>query len=199
MTGPEYARQQIIELESKVHEAMATLLRQEELLALRGLALQPGLLSLLQALGSGVGHLENLLMNDELALHQLRALVQTSALINSSFELDTVLERAMDAVLQFTGAERGYILLKNEDDKLDLRLAHSRTSEDDDEGLSHSIVNEVMASGKPLLTDNAAHDPRMAASATVARYVLRSVLCVPLVFKGKIEGAIYVDNRFRVA
>ncbi|MCC6616211.1 MAG: GAF domain-containing protein [Anaerolineae bacterium] len=199
MSSPEYARQQIIELEAKANEVNAALQRQQELLTLRGLALQPGMLSLLQALESGIGNLEHLLKDDEAALRQLRSLVQTSALINSSFELDIVLERAMDAALQFTGAERGYILLKNDEGKPEIRLAHSRTAEEDDEGLSHSIVNEVMTSGKPLLTDNAAHDPRVSSSTTVARYVLRSVLCVPLIFKGKVEGAIYVDNRYRVA
>ncbi|MBE0688700.1 MAG: GAF domain-containing protein, partial [Anaerolineae bacterium] len=199
MPSPEYARQQVNQLESKVAEVVAALQRQQELLTLRGVALQPGLLSVLQSLESGIERLESLLGDDEAALHQLRALVHTSALINSSFELDTILERAMDAVLQFTGAERGYILLTNDAGKQETYLARARAPDEDDEGLSQSIVNEVMTSGNPLLTDNAAHDPRVAGSVTVARYVLRSVLCVPLVFKGKIEGVIYVDNRFRVA
>ncbi|MCA9910033.1 MAG: GAF domain-containing protein, partial [Anaerolineae bacterium] len=199
MTSPEQARQQVFQLGSKASEVTTALQRQQELLQLRGLSLQPGLLNLLQAVESGIGRLGNLLTNDEAELRQLRSLVHTSALINSSFELDTVLERAMDAVLQFTGAERGYILLTNDAGKLETYLARTRVPGEDDEGLSQSIINQVMTSGKPLLTDNAAHDPRMAGSATVTRYVLRSVLCVPLVFKGKTEGVIYADNRLRVA
>ncbi|MCL4247315.1 MAG: GAF domain-containing protein [Anaerolineae bacterium] len=199
MTSPEQAREQVSQLGSKASEVTAALQRQQELLQLRGLSLQPGLVNLLLAVESGIGRLGNLLNNDAAELRQLRALVHTSALINSSFELDTVLERAMDAVLQFTGAERGYILLTNDEGKLETYLARTRVPGEDDEGLSQSIINQVMTSGKPLLTDNAAHDPRIAGSATVTRYVLRSVLCVPLVFKGKTEGVIYADNRLRVA
>jgi class 3 adenylate cyclase/PAS domain-containing protein len=36
-------------------------------------------------------------------------------------------------------------------------------------------------------------------SATVAQLVLRSVLCVPLMYKGEITGAVYVDNRLQAS
>src|SRR5262249_58556964 len=40
---------------------------------------------------------------------------------------------------------------------------------------------------------------RMQNSATVAQLVLRSVLCVPLMYKGQVTGAVYVDNRLQAS
>src|SRR5690606_272638 len=46
-------------------------------------------------------------------LRTLRALAETTALITSTLDTDTVLNQVMDIVIQLTGAERGYIVLKD--------------------------------------------------------------------------------------
>lgn len=61
--------------------------------------------------------------------------------------------------------------------------------------ISQSIVREVMSSGEPLLTDNAINDPRTQDRESVAFFVLRSILCVPLKHKDNLIGAVYVANR----
>ena len=53
------------------------------------------------------------LMSRQIELRQLRALAETTALINSSLDTDSVLNQVMDTVIQLTGAERGYIMLTN--------------------------------------------------------------------------------------
>ena len=67
--------------------------------------------------------LERYLLNDETELEQLRALTETSAMINSSLDADAILAQAMDEIINLTGAERGYILLRNDDtDELEFRI-----------------------------------------------------------------------------
>lgn len=200
MTTLEYSRQQIKQAREQVQEIYAALQRQQELLRLRNVIFQPGLLSVMDALSAGLERVERAMRDDETELTQFRVVAQTSALINSSLDLDTVLASAMDAVLRLTSAERGYILLLNDSGELELRVARMRESAemtDGDDSVSRTILREVIETGKPLLTDNAAHDPRVSKSDTVSRYTLRSIMCVPLVFKENIEGAIYVDNRYR--
>jgi class 3 adenylate cyclase len=198
MTALQEPRQQTAQLRTEAQEAYSALQRQQEILQLRNITFQPGLLSILDTLAAGLDLVERSMREDETELTQLRVLAETSALINSSFDLDTVLASAMDSVLRLSGAGRGYILLLNEAGTLEFRVTRTREPDDDgEESVSRTILHEVLESGKPLLTDNAAHDPRISTSTTVAKYTLRSVMSVPLIFKDQIEGAIYVDNRYR--
>src|SRR5262245_57425854 len=49
------------------------------------------------------------------SLEQLQNLVRTSARIMSSLELDKVLEQVIDTVIDMTGAERAYLMLRNQE------------------------------------------------------------------------------------
>ncbi|MEM8857513.1 MAG: response regulator, partial [Chloroflexota bacterium] len=61
--------------------------------------------------------------------------------------------------------------------------------------ISHSILNEVISSKKGLMIRNALFDPRFASAVSVLSMQLRSIMCVPLITKNNIIGAIYVENR----
>ncbi|MBZ0290784.1 MAG: GAF domain-containing protein, partial [Anaerolineae bacterium] len=163
---------------------------------MRGMKLPPGTLDNLDNVDSELKNLEKKLDGEHTELIQLRALAATSAMINSSLDLDQVLHSSMNEVINLTGAERGYIVLQDpETGALDFRIANDREG-DSTSGAgfqgSNSILTEVLTTGQPLLTDNAYKDPRMQNSATVAQLVLRSVLCVPLMYKGQVTGAVYV-------
>ncbi|MBA3872524.1 MAG: GAF domain-containing protein [Anaerolineae bacterium] len=185
-------------LRAMVTEVKTALKNQAELLQMRGMSLPPGALSNLDSMDSELGTLQKNLGGESTELLQLRTLAATSALINSSRDLDTVFARAIEEVIRLTGAERGYIVL------IDPQTGeqHLRIARDLDTGTnatfqgSKTILNEVLASGEPLLADNAYKDPRFADRGTVAQIALRSVLCVPLKNKSNnVVGAVYVDNR----
>jgi GAF domain-containing protein len=133
-----------------------------------------------------------------ITLEQLRSLVQTWGLINSSLDLQTVLHQSLDQVIALTGAERGYILWRSAGGEENFRIAHSveQASDDDEFQISYTIVNQVIESGQPLLTDNAVEDDNINQARSVMIYAMRSVLCVPLKQKsGRVFGAVYVANR----
>ncbi len=204
---------EIQKLRVVIDEVSHALKSQQELLKMRDLTLNPALLESLKAVESDLYRLETILISESTELEQLNALVQTSAMVNSSLDLDTILAQAMDEILNLTRAGRGFILLENPNTgELEHRItrdnepeiAHEEGLTDEEANLdsvayvSRTLLNEVMATGKPLLTDNAQNDPRLAGSETIARFVLRSVMCVPLIYRDRLKGAIYVDNRFRV-
>ena len=186
----------IRELSSRIHTGLRN---QQELMKIRDLSLPTELLDSSGKIDDQLSTLERYLHNDETELEQLRALTETSAMINSSLDANAILAQAMDEIINLTGAERGYILLRNEaTDELEFRVCRE-PQEDANNGadISKTVLNEVFATTKPLLTDNASNDPRMKQSETVAKFTLRSIMCVPLIYKDKVTGAVYVDNRFR--
>jgi GAF domain-containing protein len=129
-------------------------------------------------------------------LEQLRALAQVTALVNSSLDLDMVLNHLMDSVIQLTGAERGYILLTNSaTSEIEYRASRSvNVDPSKTDEISKTVVRQVIDTGRPVLTDNAVDDPRLQGQQSVVMRSMRSILCVPLKRKDVIEGVIYLTN-----
>lgn len=130
---------------------------------------------------------------------QLRALQDIGALINSSLNQSEVLNIVMDTIINLTGAERGFLMLMDEESgELDVVVARNIRRETVEEAsfeISHSIVRSVAELGQPVVTTNAQADPRFASQESVISYNLRSILCVPLQIKENVIGVIYADNR----
>lgn len=131
---------------------------------------------------------------------RLAALYEVSKALGSSLDLDEVLNQVMDAIIQLTGAERGFLLLAGTEVEPEIRIARNMDREALNEkafAISHSIVRLVAETGQQVVTTNAAADPRFAGQPSVVVHQLRSILCVPLRVLGEIIGVIYVDNRVR--
>jgi len=61
--------------------------------------------------------------------------------------------------------------------------------------ISHSLVEEVVRTTNPVLLQNALEDERFRAKSSVMALELRSAMCVPLIGRRGVQGAIYIDNR----
>ncbi|MGB9723785.1 MAG: ATP-binding protein [Chloroflexia bacterium] len=133
---------------------------------------------------------------------RLATLFEVSQLVNSTLQLDDLLEIVLDRAIAVTGAERGFLMLRDEaSGQLHFAVARNMRRQDLEESafqVSRSIVNRVAETAEPILTDNASQDPRFADSVSIATYVLRSILCVPLQVKNRTIGVLYVDNRVRI-
>jgi sigma-B regulation protein RsbU (phosphoserine phosphatase) len=136
----------------------------------------------------------------ESSASRLDLLYRISQTINSSLDLDVVMESLMDEVILATHAERGFLMLFDEQSQLSFRTARGMDQQDIEESefkISRGIVERAAQEAIPLLTSNAQLDQRFDSRASVKLYGLRSVLCVPIIQKGKTLGVIYVDNRFQ--
>jgi PAS domain S-box-containing protein len=131
----------------------------------------------------------------------LTALYNVSQIVNSTLDLSAVLNLTIDLIIQVTGAERGFLMLIDEETgDLVFRVARNMDRETiagSSFEISRSIVDKVAREGEPILTTNAQADPRFSSQASVVSYSLRSILCGPLRVKGKITGVIYADNRVK--
>lgn len=185
-------------LRGRLEGAAQALRKQSDLLRVRNVAPPLHLLNAFASIDIALHQLNQSISDEATEIGQLQALAETYAMINSSLDVDVVLAQALDEIVALTGAERGFILLYDpETDSLDLRIARGMEGQIDGGEMSSFVLREVISSGKPVLTDNASRDPLLAKSDTVARFTLRSILCVPLMSRDRVEGAIYVDNRYK--
>ena len=105
----------------------------------------------------------------------------------------------MDTVIQLTGAERGFIMLKNhETGEMEFKIARGLDREqltEDQFTISRTVINKVAESGEPTLTDNASSDPRFQGQQSIVGFSLRSIMAVPLNARDDLIGVVYCDNR----
>lgn len=144
-------------------------------------------------------NLTNRIQEQQTELAQLRTLATTTELLNSSLQLDHVLDEVMDRVIQLTGAERGYIILRDpQSGELSARVIRE-LAQNDVEGfiISESVIENVMQSGETVITNNAQEDSRFKTQESIIGFALRSIICTPLKSRDKTIGAIYCDNRVR--
>jgi sigma-B regulation protein RsbU (phosphoserine phosphatase) len=130
----------------------------------------------------------------------LDLLYQLTKTFNSSLDLEDVLNTVMDEIIKATGAERGFLMLKEEDDEFSFGAARGiekQTIEDPEFEISRTVVDEVAESGKAVLTSDAVQDPRFTGRQSVMNLNLRSILCAPLQLKDKVIGVVYADNRIK--
>ncbi len=132
-------------------------------------------------------------------LAQMQALVDTSALITSSLDLDQVLDGVIDTVIKLTGAERAYLMLRDMDSgQLSIRAARNWDQQSMTSGevvFSEGVIQSALEQGTPIVTVNAQDDARFQDRESVMSHGLRSILCIPLVLREDRIGVLYADNR----
>jgi adenylate cyclase len=197
--------QELRQAQSLVEQVTQSLQSQKDILKARGMNLPPLVLTELASVRIDLQKLESTLVEEQTELGQLRALVNMSAGITTSLDAEVVLEDAMDIVIALTRAERGYIILLNDDGSFSFRVSRDNTLKPGmtvsgrEPEISKTILRQVIQSGEAMLSDNAFQDSRFENQASVANMVLRSVLCVPLNYKARCIGAVYVDNRMQAS
>ncbi len=193
------AQEQLRTLAQNMNTLATEMRNQQNDLRKRGMNLPSGSAERVRYASTRLDPLGNLLTSQQIELRQLRALAETTALINSSLSTDDVLNQVMDTVIQLTGAERGYIMLKNKfTGEMEFRIARGIDREQlgrEDFVVSSTIVQEVATTAQPVLTDNARSDPRYEQQESIVGHQLRSILCVPLTVQGDVIGVVYCDNR----
>ncbi|MDX1632463.1 MAG: sigma 54-interacting transcriptional regulator, partial [Thermoanaerobaculia bacterium] len=121
---------------------------------------------------------------------------EIAKVINSTLDLQEVLDRIMDLVLQRLKADRGMVVFSS-DLTGELEVAASRNlggGEEEGHQLSETVVREVVESREPVLSVDALTDPRFSGSESIVASHIVSILCVPLTIRDRPVGAIYVDH-----
>ena len=131
---------------------------------------------------------------------KLTALAEIGNVVNSSLELEEVLRIVMDNIVRLTGAERGFLMLRDAKGEMVTQVARHWSQESIKSGeaaTSRTVVQRVIETGEAIVTTNAQDDQRFSSTASVVALNLRSILCVPLKVKNELIGVLYTDNRIR--
>ncbi|MBN1609333.1 MAG: sigma 54-interacting transcriptional regulator [Polyangiaceae bacterium] len=148
---------------------------------------------------------------------KLELLLEINKRLNSSLSTQAVIERAIDAALELTQAERGFVLLLDGSGaKTQFRVAAARRLDrsllervapgppaapegepraEDHCRFSRAIAESVVREGVPIVTANALQDERFRQQRSVHALQLKSVLCVPVSSPEAPLGALYLDSR----
>jgi len=111
-------------------------------------------------------------------------------------DLGELLDALMDAIVEITNADKGFLVLL-EGETVDVKVARNLNKENiaDAVGqLSDSIVAKVIRTRKPVIVSDAMRDDEFAAAKSVMQLKVSSVICVPLLDRGRLIGLIYVGN-----
>ncbi|MEK6335801.1 MAG: SpoIIE family protein phosphatase [Acidobacteriota bacterium] len=114
----------------------------------------------------------------------------------ASVTLNETLEQIVALTFEAVPADRCMIMMrddKNPELKVAVARLRDRVGEVGEIRISRSVIDEVVANGKSVLTSDAQADPRFAGG-TVMLQGVRSVLAVPLGVGANVFGIIYADS-----
>ncbi len=131
--------------------------------------------------------------------NELETLYEIARVLNSTLDLDSVLQLVMDQMISVVNAERGFLMLVNPaTNELEFTIArdkHAHTIDKSEFKISLRTIERVVRTREPLLADDAQMDTALKGQESIMAYGIRSIMCVPLVVRDKCIGAVYVDSR----
>jgi serine/threonine-protein kinase PknK len=126
--------------------------------------------------------------------------IELSRRINAQRTIEDVLDFALDAAIELSSAERGFVLLYDASEGTfavkSARAVDKHPLDGAALAFSRGIAERVIQSGEAVITLDAAADVRFAGQASVHAMGLKSVLCVPVIGARDLRGALYLDNRY---
>jgi serine/threonine-protein kinase PknK len=125
--------------------------------------------------------------------------VEINRAMNSTLDVQKLLALILDAGVELTKSERGFLLMKAEGGGFDVKVARNFDHEavrGGEHKVSHGVAEQVAKSGETMVAFDAVQDGRFASYASVSDLKLRSILCVPLKRRDQVIGVLYLDNRF---
>lgn len=125
----------------------------------------------------------------------LETLFRLSNVLNSYTEVNELLDSLVDLAIENLNAERGVIFLVDNAGALYPTASRSLYPDDlvDAQNIAFSVVKEAVKEKEGLLTSNIQKDERFHSESAV-HYNILSIICVPLIYRDKVLGAIYLDH-----
>ncbi|HEY8038076.1 MAG TPA: AAA family ATPase [Methylobacter sp.] len=132
-------------------------------------------------------------------------LIKSALALSAEVDLNRLMQKIMTVVLESSGAQHGYLLIKEADDLLVATESHvgkkhivnrrhlnlNQTSDN----ISRAIVNYVLRTRKKVLLHNAMAEGEFQNTPEVQALKLRSVLCLPVIKQNELIGLLYLENR----
>lgn len=133
----------------------------------------------------------------------MTAVLKASQALSAEINLERLLKRLMSVVMENAGAQRGLLFL--ESDGKYYTEAESRAGAGEAEVMQHqpirerndlaqSVVNYVMRLRETVVLDDAGSSGNFARDEYILETAPKSLLCMPLVSRGRLDGMLYLEN-----
>lgn len=132
-------------------------------------------------------------------------LMKSALALSAEVDLNLLMQKIMSVVLESSGAQHGYLLIKKADELLIAAESHigkkhivnSRYQNlNQEQGLiSRAIVNYALRTRKKVLLHDAVSEGEFQNTQEVQALKLRSVLCLPVIKQNELIGLLYLENR----
>jgi len=131
---------------------------------------------------------------------ELETILRFTALINSSLRIEDVLNYAMEWAEEFMDAEASTVYeLDEEKSELFIRIARGEKKESVEKikfELGQGISGHVVQTGQPMVIQDVRKEKRFSPKFdSITGFRTRSMICVPLILRGKTIGALQVLNK----
>ena len=133
----------------------------------------------------------------------LASAIKASQAISSEIVLDKLLSKLMTILIENAGAEKGFLLLPNNEGLTFAAKASTEGTEvvlqesqlvSGSEDLPQTVVNYVERSQSDLVLSDAAAEGRFTTDPYIVSHKLKSLLCTPIVNAGKLVAILYLEN-----
>ena len=129
---------------------------------------------------------------------KLAKILEINSELVGVLDLDWMTARITDHAVDLLRAERGFVVLRQDDGSLSVHTSRSRSGDEPHAEFSRSIAESVVKDGEAVVSLSARDDVRLRSFASVHQMMLQSVACVPILApSGKAIGALYVETRAR--
>lgn len=131
------------------------------------------------------------------------AILKASHMLSQEIHLDQLLERLMHIVIENAGAEKGILMQKSDagfviqaqsllgNTQIEtMQGVAAETSGD----VAPSVVNYVARTHEAVVLGNACYDPTFGNDSYITTHRIHSLLCLPIIYQGKLSGLLYLEN-----
>ena len=127
---------------------------------------------------------------------KLQAVLEITKSLGRKLSLNDVMPPALESLFKiFTQADRGFMILKNAANNIEVPYSHFRDSTEHEISISRTIVYKAMDTKQALLSADAANDSRFSMTESIAQVRIRSFMCVPLINSDdEVLGVVQIDT-----
>jgi serine phosphatase RsbU (regulator of sigma subunit) len=132
----------------------------------------------------------------------LNTILKFSHILSREIELKSLLDKILTLSIKSAGAEKGILILETKGKLFieavyrgpgELDLLGSRPIEESSE-IPQQIINYVSKTKENVILSNAAYSDQFSNDKYLSENNIKSVLCSPILYKGKMSGILYLEN-----
>ena len=128
---------------------------------------------------------------------KLRASYEVMKAIGIESSIATVCNKLLDVALRLVPADRGVVLLYDEQGNIEpcALLMNEESGNEQELMVSRTVLETALTEKEAVLSHDAAADARFRGAQSIIMQGIRSTMCVPLIHGGEVLGAMMLDSR----